>query len=254
MARVSGDSVQSWRKDNDERRAKFGGGDDKPLFVEEAASFPAVLVALHHTRSASKLRWGIAFVFMRLDVSPPQFIAYEAWNDDMVHRIILGAFGWKKGYENGLPANPDDLDFDPEDGVLNEMWNIATCDDLKDKSKDRKGLWLTSVSDKDKRSPYVTIKTEIETYNDKDRAKIKYVNPQREVGTDGPYFVGEFRATYQSAAKDGGPIKPAKAWYQGWYAHKVREATEAAKKYSSGKGGGGGRDSFESNDDDSIPF
>lgn len=252
MARVSSESAQSWRKGNDERRSKFGGGDDKPIFVEEAATFPGVLVAIHHTRSATKFKWGVAFVFMRLDVSPPQFIAYEAWNADQVHRVILGAFRWAGGYENGLPENPDDwADFDPKPELLNEMWQIAICKD----QKDDKGNWLPSTASKDKRSPYVTIKTEIETFNDKDRAKIKYIDPFREVGTDGPYYAGGFRDIYRNATKEGGPIKPAKAWYQGWYAHKVNEVTQAARKHldaNRGNSGGGGRDSFDSDDD--IPF
>lgn len=252
MARVSGESVQGWRKGDDERRAKFGGDNKpKPVFVEEAAAFPAVLVGIFHTRS-SKCKWGVAFVFMRLDTSPPEFIAFEAWNADMVHQVIVGGFGWVKGYENGLPENPDNWGkFNPESEILNEMWEIATCKDLKAKD----GKWLPSLPAGSKRSPYVVLKTGIETYNDKDRAKVKYVNRSNDVGADGPYYVGDFRQKYIDASKDGGPIKTAKAWYEDWYSSCVRKAEETARKQGGGNGGGRQQehDSFEGSDDD-LPF
>ena len=246
MARVGNDEVSKYRKGSEERRGSGFGGDDqpKPDFLESAGKFMAVCVAIHHTRSKVG-KWGVAFVFMTVDTKAPEFIAYEAWNADQVHRVIVDGFCWDKGYENALPDNLFDAKYEPESDIFTEMWEIVTCRDIA-----KGGKWLPGASKK--RSPYVTLTTEMEEYEGKARAKVKYIDRTREVGSDGPYYVADFRDRYLKAAGDDGPMKPAKVWYQGWYASRVRKGAEAAPK--AGGGGGGGNSRHHHHEDEDLPF
>lgn len=248
MARVGNNEVDKYRKESGERRGSGFGGDDqpKPDFLESAGKFTSVCVAIHHTRSKVG-KWGVAFVFMTVDTKSPEFIAYEAWNADQVHRVIVDGFGWDKGYENALPDDLMDRNFNPEADIFTEMWEIATCRDIA-----KGGKWLPSVSKK--RSPYVTLTTEMEEYDGKSRAKCKYIDRNREIGSDGPYYIADFRDKYLKAAGDDGPMKPAKAWYQGWYASRVRKGAEAAPAGRASGGGGGGGSRDRHNEDDDLPF
>lgn len=247
MAKVGSEEVSRYRKDSDARRGSgFDGNDQpKPNFLESAGRFTAVCVAIYHTRSKVG-KWGVAFIFMCMDTKSVEFIAYEAWNADQVHRVIVDGFGWDKGYENGLPDNLMDPDYNPDAEICNEMWEIVTCRDIA-----KGGKWLPSASRK--RSPYVTLTTEMDEYEGKARAKVKYIDRFKEIGSEGPYYVGDFRDKYIKAAGDDGPMKPAKAWYQGFYASRVRKGAEAVQK-SGGGGGGGGRGRNEHHEDEDLPF
>lgn len=246
--RVGDKAVGDYRKESESRRGSgFDNDAPKPRFVETEDKFPAVCVGIYHTRSKTG-KWGVAFALMRMDTDKPEFIAYEAWNADQVHRIIVDGFGWDKGYENGLPENATDPKFNPEADIFVEMWEIVSCKDLH-----KGGKWVPGAK---KRSPYVEVVTEIETYEGNDRAKVKWVNRSKEIGTDGPYYVGELRDKFLSYASDSGAMKPAKAWYQGYYAFKVRKAAEVRPSGGgsggAGRGSGGGRN--DHHEDEDIPF
>lgn len=242
MAKVSGEEVSKYAKTSQERR-----GTSRPesvKFVEFAGKANYALVSIFHTGAKSSGKWGVSFVFMRMDSPTPEFVTVDAWNADQVHRIVVDGFGWMKGYENGLPDNLLDPDYDPESSIFEDMFKIGTCADLKDKD----AKWLPGVTVK--RSPYVEIITEDEPYEGKSRIRAKWVNRSREIGTEGPFWVADYRGKY-AAAKQSGVITEATTYFQGVYQQRVKDAQTKRLELAGARGGGGGRDSFASDD---IPF
>lgn len=238
-----------------------GGGGNLPKFLteeglDERGRVIVTTLTLAHVRGKGKGTWGVSALLMA--VTGPQAGAvhkHDMWTAQQVAQFIVGGYGFvgnAKGdpsYENGLPEDPCDDQFEAEGRLLDEMIQIITCGD-QTQTKDGKKVWLPTIPPEKRRSPYFELVAQPDSYNPK-YLNSKYTNPIRERGTDGPYFIGDYR----KVLTDPAAIKTAKDWFFARCEKMVREANDAAeKRRSSGGGYDGGGGGPEYVPDDDIPF
>lgn len=243
MAKVS---PAEYRKERAERGGGEGG--NYPKYTKGEGKMPFACLSIAHTRGKEKGTWGVAFLLLCVDGDQRGTVTvHKAWTEKMVHQIIAGAFGYDQPYENGLPsAGQDPNRFDADPGLIDEMISIVTCGDQKESAGPNKGKWLAGVPVQARRAPYITVTMAVSTYKDT-IYEPKYLDPIKERGTDGPYYVG----TYRDVMMDGAIRKQAVEWFDAKCEKEVREANEAARAR------GGGRQSSEDRyepEDDGVPF
>lgn len=224
-----------------------GGGGNYPTFTQEEGTFPYTCLSIAHTRS-KKGRWGIAFLF--LCVSGPHkgtIMIHKCWTEDFLHDVIAGAYGFNQPYEGGLPDGHTSWDkFNADPDLLNEMIGIVSCLDQRVTKGPDAGKWLPGVPIQSRRSPYVLLKIE---KPDK-YTEVKYVNPSKKIGTDGPFFVEDWR----DARADKEHVKLCVDYFATKCAKEVRDAFEALRNANGGGGDehtdGGGDFGYE----EEVPF
>lgn len=231
MARVSS---EGFRKEQKEKG--FGGDRDLPDFLTAVGKTTVVCLEFAHIRAKGTGRWGVAALMMAVDGEQKGAVhKHDMWTANQVHQLIVSGFQYNLAYENGLPADENDSDnFEPSPDLLDEMQSIASCSDQK--GKDTK--WLPGISPSERRCPYIVLTTE--QSRDPKYLDSKWVDPIKERGTDGPYYVGDFRSVLMDTAN----IQRARGWFEGRCEKMVRDANAAARERSRGGGGrgGGGRD------------
>lgn len=237
MARVSSDE---YRK---EREARGGGGGDFPKFVKVVGKVNATCLGFAHIRGKGKGTWGVSALMLAVEgEAAGSVLQHDMWTAKQVHQFIVGGYGYEQPYENGLPAEGADPDtFDPDSRLLEEMTSIVMCGDQKGKD----GKWLPGIPVSARRSVYVQLTTEPD--NDPKYIRIKWVDGIKERGSDGPYYVSNYRDYMADAANRDRAL----TWFDGRCEKMVRAANAAARARSGGAGGDQDREPYS---DESIPF
>lgn len=240
---------------NRHRGGDGGGGGQYPTFTKEEGKFPYACLSIAHSRAKGTGRWCIAFLL--LCVSGPQkgtILIQKCWTEDQLHDMIAGGFGFNEPYEGALPGgNQNWDDFNADSGDLDEMSVITTCKDQRVTAKGPDaGKWLPGIAASARRAPYVLV-TVAKGNSEKGYMEGKYIDPVRERGTEGPFWIQDWRDTLM----DMEHRKLCVDYFATKCQKEVREANEAAQKrrQSGGDGGGdhGGGDGQEF-DDTEIPF
>lgn len=247
MARVSKQDVQNYAKEREER---MGGSKDAPKLIKSAEPCTATCLGLAFIRS-KKGRWGVSALMLAVDGPDVGGVTkHDMWNARSVHQFIVDGFGYMSEYDNGLPeSDPFDDDFSADPDMLDDMMRIAEVGDQKNKG----GKWLPGIPERERRSPYVRLVLEEEEYEKRGggtghSVRVKWVNGTTERGTDGPYYVSNFRDVRVRF-----DAEQALKWFDAKCEKQVRDANEARS------GSGGGRSDEPGSggapyQDDEIPF
>lgn len=238
---------------NKHRGGDGGGGGQYPTHTKEAGKFPYACLSIAHSRAKGTGRWCIAFLL--LCVSGPQkgtILIKKCWTEDQLHDVIGGGFGFNEPYEGALPGgnqNWDEFNANRED--LNEMLMIVTCGDQRvtERGPDA-GKWLPGIKEPLRRAPYVMV-TVAKDNTEKGYMEGKYTDPVRERGTEGPFWIQDWRDVMMNVELR----KLCVTYFDTKCQKEVREANQAAqeRRQSGGGGdhGGGGGGDY---DDTDIPF